>query len=254
MLMPAVAALYRYPVKGLSAEPLDTVELRVGQTVPHDRIYAVEHGPRRFDPAAPAWLPKVAFLCLMKDAPLAALSSRYEVDTGVLSLARDGVEIAAGDLGTEAGKAVILTALDGYRGPGRDGDLRLVRSPEHSFSDVPNKVISIVNLASVRALQEVSGVEIDPLRFRANLHLDGLDPWEENSWLDRTLHLPSGAALRIRKTTTRCAATEVRPGTGARDIEMLALLTRATGGLACGVYAEVTAAGRLGLGDELALT
>lgn len=253
MPAPSVAALYRYPVKGLSAEPLDSIELHAGQTVPHDRIYAVEHGPRRFDPAAPAWLPKVAFLCLMKDAPLAALDSRYDPGSGVLSLVRGGEEIATGDLRTEAGKASILDTLDGCRGPGRDGELRLVRAPGHSFSDVPGKVVSIVNLASVRALAEASGEEIDPLRFRANLYLDGLDRWEENDWLDRTLGAGSGLALRIRKTTTRCAATEVRPGTGARDIDMLALLTRETRGLVCGVYAEVTTGGRLALGDELAL-
>ena len=47
-----IAGLYRYPVKGLSPEPLPRVALEAGQTFPADRRYAIENGPSGFDPAA----------------------------------------------------------------------------------------------------------------------------------------------------------------------------------------------------------
>ena len=59
---PTVCGLYRYPVKGLSPEPLQTMPLRAGETAPFDRAYAIENGPGRFDPENPAYLPKVNFL------------------------------------------------------------------------------------------------------------------------------------------------------------------------------------------------
>ncbi|MEE8099166.1 MAG: MOSC N-terminal beta barrel domain-containing protein, partial [Hyphomicrobium sp.] len=46
---PTIRGVYRYPVKGLSPEPLERVELKAGETVPFDRAYAIENGPGRFD-------------------------------------------------------------------------------------------------------------------------------------------------------------------------------------------------------------
>ena len=45
-----VAALYRYPVKGLSAEALAAAVVLPGETIPFDRAYAIENGPSGFDP------------------------------------------------------------------------------------------------------------------------------------------------------------------------------------------------------------
>ena len=48
--------IYRYPVKGLSPERLARTGLKVGETLPNDRRYAIENGPSGFDPAAPGYL------------------------------------------------------------------------------------------------------------------------------------------------------------------------------------------------------
>src|SRR3954453_469219 len=64
---PRVKSIYRYPVKGLSAEKLPGTVLAPGQTVPADRLYAIENGPSGFDRAAPAYIPKNRFLMLMRN-------------------------------------------------------------------------------------------------------------------------------------------------------------------------------------------
>ena len=56
-----VIAIYRYPVKGLSAEEMDRVALVPGECLPHDRRFAVALGSTRFDPQHPEWLPKNPF-------------------------------------------------------------------------------------------------------------------------------------------------------------------------------------------------
>src|SRR5690348_6626790 len=73
-----ITGLYRYPVKGLTPEPLETVGLSPGQTLPADRRYAIENGPSGFDPATPLWLPKISFLMLQRDEWLAALQARFD--------------------------------------------------------------------------------------------------------------------------------------------------------------------------------
>ena len=46
--------LYRYPVKGLTAEALDSAEVEAGGCIPWDRAFALAQGDAGFDPAAPA--------------------------------------------------------------------------------------------------------------------------------------------------------------------------------------------------------
>src|SRR5689334_9834617 len=95
-----IAGLYRYPVKGLSPEPLQSVTLAVGQTLPADRRYAVENGPSGFDAAAPAWRPKTVYLMLMRHERLAGFQTLFEDATNLLTIRQAGQIVAQGDLET----------------------------------------------------------------------------------------------------------------------------------------------------------
>ena len=112
-----ITGLYRYPVKGLTPEPLATVALRPGQTLPADRRYAIENGPSGFDAAAPAWLQKSYFLMLQRDEWLAALQARFDDASDVLTLRESGDVVAEGNLETAEGRAAIeryfATAMPG---------------------------------------------------------------------------------------------------------------------------------------------
>src|SRR5215208_3477932 len=121
-IQPSIHAIYRYPVKGLSAEPLARTRLERGQTIAGDRRYAIANGPSGFDPAAPSYLPKTRFLMLMRNERLARLQTDYDDATHVLSI-RDGEqEVARGDLSTAPGRAAIESffaafSADELRGP-----------------------------------------------------------------------------------------------------------------------------------------
>ena len=85
-----VQSIYRYPVKGLSPEPLVRAQLAEGETLPADRLYAIENGPSGFDPAVPGYLPKTRFLMLMKNERLAHLRTRFDEASHVLRIEADG--------------------------------------------------------------------------------------------------------------------------------------------------------------------
>jgi uncharacterized protein YcbX len=95
---PTIRGVYRYPVKGLSPEPLERVELKAGETVPFDRAYAIENGPGRFDPDHPRYLPKIHFLMLMRDERLATLQTKFDDASATLTILRDGKQVARGQL------------------------------------------------------------------------------------------------------------------------------------------------------------
>jgi len=245
-----IAALYRYPVKGLSAEQLPAVALGIGETFPADRAFALENGPSGFDLAAPTWQPKIKFLCLMKNAKIAALSTRYDDASARLIVAKDGRTLVEANLHEVAGRAVIERFFQDYMGSEARGPVRVLNAPGHSFSDVARKVVSIINLESVRTLEASIGRKVHPLRFRGNLYVEGWPAWAEVGLVGRDLQIGS-TRLQVVKMIKRCAATQVDPETAARDIDVPDALYRLTGEDDCGIYAEVTAAGRIAEGDPI---
>ena len=84
--MAKIQSIYRYPIKGLTPEPLARALLTPGQTIPGDRLYAIENGPSGFDPAAPSYLSKTHFLMLMKNERLANLRAAFDQDSHTLTI------------------------------------------------------------------------------------------------------------------------------------------------------------------------
>jgi uncharacterized protein YcbX len=251
--MPVAATLtsiYRYPVKGMSPQPYQRVTMRTGQTLPNDRRYAVENGPSGFDPAAPAWLAKSHFLMLMRNERLAALHTTFDDATHTLTIRRDGSDVASGNLETAEGRDRIERYLANYCASDLKGPPKVLTAPPHSFSDVARKVVSIINLASVKAIEQAIGRPVNPLRFRANLYVEGWPAWSEFELLDKPLAIGKARA-RVVKRIVRCAATNVDPVTAARDMEIPQTLQRSFGHGDCGIYAEVTGDGEIAIGDAI---
>jgi uncharacterized protein YcbX len=240
--------LFRYPVKGLSPQSLTQTILSPGQTVPGDRIYAIENGPCGFDPATPSYFPKQRFLMLMRNEQLAVLRTSYDEANHTLVIENGGQIAARGDLRTEQGRAVIEAFFASYCEKDLRGPPKVLFAEGHSFSDVSHKVISIINLASVASVEEAVGHPVDPLRFRGNLYVEGWPAWSEFNLLGQELTI-GGARLKLFKRIKRCAATDVDPTSGARDLAIPRTLTQSFGHADCGVYAEVVQGGSVSVGD-----
>jgi len=291
--MPRVRSIYRYPIKGLTPEPLPRVLLTPGQTVPGDRLYAIENGPSGFDPATPRYLSKQHFLMLMKNERLASLRASFDHDTHMLTLAtptlpapfqgeeerqqpsspwkeEEGARstpgegpIVCGDLRTAAGRATIENFFAAYCADELRGPPKILSAAGHSFSDVAKKVVSIINLASVAAIADMVGVAVNPLRFRGNVYVEGLAAWSELDLVGRELVVSPPpravkgqaggipARLKIVKRIVRCAATNVDPATGIRDLNIPQTLRRHLDHADCGIYAEVIEGGEIAAGDAI---
>lgn len=250
----SLRAIYRYPVKGLSPQPLERTRLAIGQTIPADRLYAIENGPCGFDPAAPAYFPKQRFLMLMRNERLAALRTDYDEASHTLIVHAQDREAARGDLRTPHGRAMIEQFMATYCADELRGPPKVLFGAGHSFSDVAKKVVSIINLSSVAALERAVGTPVNPLRFRGNLYVAGWPAWHEFSLVGQELVAGATARLNVVKRIERCAATNVDPDTGIRDLTVPRTLMESFGHTDCGVYAEVVAAGDIARGDAIGLT
>ena len=255
-----IAALYRYPVKGLSPEPLDRVALAPGRCLPQDRRFAVALPSTAFDPAQPQWLAKTHFIMLMRDEQLAQFRTRFDAESGLLSVERGGERLLQARLTEPEGRRAVGEFFTEFLDGVVAGPLRVVEAPGHAFADArpkPNastdQYVSLINRASIAALAARVGTTVDPLRFRANVYFDGPPAWEELDWLGREIAIGS-VRLRVIAAITRCAATAVNPATAARDLDVVAALLREFGHNLMGIYAEVVEGGEIATSDTLGLT
>jgi uncharacterized protein YcbX len=194
---------------------------------------------------------KVYFLMLQRDEWLARLHTHFDDASSVLTIRRDGAITAQGNLETAEGRAAIEQFLASNFAAAIKGPPKVLSSQGHSFSDVARKVVSIINLGSLRAIENLVGQPVHPLRFRANLYVEGWPAWQEFELLDRTLAI-GDVRLKVVKRITRCAAVNVDPETAARDLGIPQALMRRFGHNECGIYAEVIAGGEIAVGDTIA--
>ena len=254
----SITRLSRFPVKGLSAEPLKSLSLSAGEGVPGDRLFGFARHNSGFDPEDPKPLPKDRFVVLLKEAALAGLNTTFEDGTQTLKIAVDGSDRAFDmrDATTRAEAGIFLHETLRLADPEPPV---FVSSAPHRFTDVSVRspqmmnAISVINLASIRDLGTRLNEDIHPARFRANVEIDGLPPWSELEAVGKTLTF-GDVQLRILARTRRCAATEVNPQTAERDLNLPYLLRKELGHVDMGVYVEVALGGRLELGQTGHLT
>ncbi|WP_374631261.1 MOSC domain-containing protein [Ferrovibrio sp.] len=246
-----LAGIQRFPVKGLSPQPLDSAQLGQDAPLPGDRRFALAHGASAFDAAQPAWQKKAHFLNGARNPALAKLKASYDESGTRISLASNGASLLEdADLLKPEGRAALADALLPLFEREARGKLMVAVAPGVSFADVQPGYLSIQNRASLDDFSDKLGQYVDARRMRGNLLLEGAAAWDEMHWPGRRFRL-GGAELDVVEIIGRCANTTLNPDSGERDIETLDGLQRFYGHTDCGVYARVTKPGRIMVGDSL---
>ena len=245
-----VARLYRHPVKGLRAESLPAVTLTENRAFPLDRLFAITHGSSQFNHHDPAWIARRNFAVVAHSAQLAAVNCQYDYLNGSLTLTNATGVIGNVLINQPDTNTRLNTILNTHVACEQPGPYRLVQAPGTSLTDSPSQTISIMNLQSLAQLETAVGQPLDAERFRGNLWLDGMDAWQENDWLNRELTI-GDVSLVVTETIERCAAVNVKPGTGDRDPKVLRTLNQKFGHNVFGVLAQVKTGGKISVGDTL---
>lgn len=238
-----LSQIWRHPIKGIGAERLDHVGLKIDRPLPLDRAWAVlEQGGE----SGEGWRACRNFVRGAKGPSLMAITARVEGDT--IHLAHPDRPDLMIEPGTEEASPALMAWLKPIYPEDRRPPAALVRAPEMGMSDAPFASVSILNEASRRALSQKVGQDLDPRRFRGNLWLEGLAPWEEFDLVGKRIRIGE-AELDVVEPIGRCRATEANPETGRRDAGTLAALEDGWGHTQFGVYAMVRKGGRVSVGD-----
>jgi hypothetical protein len=229
------------------------VELTAGEGMPLDRIYAVENGSHRFEAQNPKWFAKTHFLQLMRNERLAGLAQTFDEESHTLTLFRDGKQVAKGSLKTKLGRQLIEQFLSAYMKTDLKGPPRIVFAEGHRFTDIAAKALHFVNLETVREVSRVMGLDLDPLRFRANVYFEGAPAWQERNWLGKTITFGE-CNLAVFKETERCEATSVDPRTAQHGLSLPTALLRIWEHNKLGFYAKVLRGGTIATGDRASVS
>lgn len=255
----SITELYSYPVKGLSSETYQSVDLRPYNGFPSDRKFALALPQTEFDPTDPKPFPKFRFLMLAKNERLANLSTHYDEAEDRLTIRdRSGSVLCEAVLHDADGKAAIEGFFYAYLDDVLSAPPRLVQAEGHQFTDVSviskemMHAVSLINLASLRALEAATGTSIHPMRFRANVYFDNGEPWSEFDWIGKDVQLGTVMTKGVKRTK-RCPATQVNPDTAERDIDTPAEILKHFGHPDLGIYVEVQSEGRVSVGDAVSL-
>ncbi|QOL82883.1 MOSC domain-containing protein [Pseudooceanicola spongiae] len=243
--MSRVAQIWRHPIKGIGAEPLERAALTPDRPMPGDRAWALLTGAAE---DTGGWQKCNLFARGCNGPQLMAITARSEGEVVHLSH-------------PTAGAITINPAQDGQKlvawlsplwPQERPALRRLIQAPEEGMSDAPYACLSILGTASLAALSEACGAPLDPRRFRGNLWIEGLQPFEELDWPGRQLKI-GDTVLEVSERIDRCRATETNPDTGERDINTLQVLRKTWGHIDFGVKARVVTGGTIALGQKAEL-
>jgi len=245
--MISVSKIYHYPIKGLSAQPLSRIALEIDKPFHQDRIFALVRPGAPIDRNEPRWAKKGLFVMLMLEENLARVNTHLDLDSFLLTVKQGNQHIMSVQLAAEMDRTKLENFLWQLL-PTLPAPPTLVRSNGGHFMDKPDNVISLINLATVRSLEERWGVKIDPLRFRANIYIDGAEPWEEFNWVGSEIRI-GDTVFAVDRKNGRCGATNVNPITGRRDLDIPSSLRAAFGHKNLGVYLIVRDGGEIAIGD-----
>ena len=237
-------AIWRHPIKAHGREAIARTDLRAGEALPWDRHWAVAHETARLD--GEAWAPCANFTRGAKAPQLMAIEASLDESAEAVTLthpARPDLTFAP-----DREAAAFLDWVAPLMPEGRARPAALVRAGPRGMTDSPFPSISLNNGASLDALSDRAGRTLSPHRFRGNLWLDGLHPWEEFDLVGQHIRIGT-AVLAVRERIGRCRATHADPATGRHDTDTLGLLEAGWGHTEFGVYAEVVENGDIAVGD-----
>ena len=255
--MTIVKYIIRYPIKGLNGEFMDTANLYSGSTISGDRKYAFAKFENDISEKSLSYMKKTNFLALVKEEKLSLLEPQINLKTQFLKLIYKNKEIFNGFLNNSNDIKKLNLCLANFLNINLKKKPRLVtdksdvkNDDRHSFSDIPDKALSFINLNTVSDFEVKIKKEVNYNRFRGNVIFLGIKAWEEFNWLGKIITI-GDVKFEIFRKTKRCAATNVNPKTGLRDLNIPNQLQKIYGHYDLGVYGRVLNRGIIKTNDEI---
>ena len=118
-----------------------------------------------------------------------------------------------------------------------------------------NKVLnslSLINLNSIKDFEKKINKKVEFERFRANFYVDGIEPWEENNWINKIITI-NNVSFKVEKNIPRCVAINLKPKTDDNSLNLLKSLKKTYDHFNMGIYLTALDDGIVNVGNKVEL-
>ena len=133
----------------------------------------------------------------------------------------------------------------------------LMQNNQFPFFDtsISNKVdfinsVSLINIQSVNDFQKKINEKIEISRFRGNICIDGIKPWEEQEWVGKIIKI-NNVSFKVEKKIPRCVAINLKPQTDDNSLNLLQALKKTYNHFDMGIYLTALEGGDISIGNHI---
>ena len=251
--MTILDSIYWFPIKGFAGVSLENSSLKERAGLPNDRRFAITRGTT----PTGEWMPSRSYYINSSCDRLLEFKINAKTSNELSLTNPDGSTLTIAFDNPDSMKAANTNLPDFLKELEINPDLPApqiaARNDGGSNWDFPDTPLSIINISTVEAIAKGLGHEMNPLRYRGNLLVSGLEPWEELNWMGKRIQI-GNAEIDVMRPIMRCPAPGVNPQGGARDIDFEKQMPQRFGHAYCGMYAVTSKAGIISKGDTVKVT
>ena len=222
-----ISKLYKYPIKSLTPFESDSLDLNKFGYINGDRLFGF-----RFQNAGDRnnyeWQRKTNFAALMHMPQIAKLKVNFNEQTRILIVKNNEeiiieshIDLNRSEIETNFTNFVLETDPSLIEKFPERFPFILIGGEDHAhFHDGKDGGVTLHSQESLNDLNKKIGYEIDHRRFRSNIIIEGIEPWEEFQWIGKQIVI-NNLNFRVEKPVTRCLAINCNPEDGTTDKNVL---------------------------------
>ena len=241
--------LYFSPVKSLSFNNVDTLEIIKNIGIKNDRIFAFTNNLNFKDIELikndPLKREIYKFLSLKKYPELNQYN--FLLEDNFLILEFENKIILKTDIDNQHEVKILCSKLEDIL-PNINNINLLKDSMNPFFDTMPNKSISLINLNSIKDFENLSNHQVEHERFRGNIYVEDLDKWEERKLVGKVLSI-NDIKFKVIKEIPRCSATNIKPKTSDINLNIPLNLKKIYNHINLGIYLDPLNDGKINKGD-----
>ena len=259
----SISSINYCPVKSISFQTLKSCEIRNNVGIVGDRIFAFSKGldlnqAQLFEKNLDERRGKWNKILTLKNSPCLN-KYNFIFDNNKLTLTQRNNEIITIN-SDEKGEYDLLSNKILELEKSLQKPLFLMKNKDTPFFDtsISNKTIlthsiSFLNNKSIEDFEKKTNQTIEPQRFRGNIHVNGIEAWEERNWIGKTIEI-NNISFKVEKNIPRCVAINLKPKTDDNSLNLLQSLKKSYNHFDMGIYLRAESDGKISLGDKLELS
>ena len=257
-----ISSINYCPVKSISFQTVSDCKIRKNLGIVGDRVFAFSKGlesnqvklfEKKLDERRGKWNK----ILTLKNSPVLN-KYNFILKKNKLKLTANNIEILTINSDDTAEydqlSNKILELEDSIEKP-----LFLMKNNDIPFFDtsISNKTvlthsISLINLKSIKDLQNKTNKNVEPQRFRGNIYIDGIEAWEERNWIGKKIKI-NNISFKVEKNIPRCVAINLKPNSDDKSLNLLQSLKKTYNHFDMGVYLTALDDGLINIGDNISL-